>query len=163
MDHPQSITPRLAEMLVRQISSEVTAHQQYLGISIYFKRENLDRWAKLFLTQALEEAGHAKKIIEFLIDVNADFNLPGSPGASTHFADAMDACKAALSGEQRVSNEFQAMAEAAIEEKDFRVFEFLQWFIEEQVEEETKMEKVMDLISSGINLFQAEALLDAFE
>ena len=46
---------------------------------------------------------------------------------------------------------------------DHRGFQFLQWFIAEQVEEETKLQRLVDLIDSGINLFQAEAQLDAFE
>ena len=46
---------------------------------------------------------------------------------------------------------------------DHRSHQFLQWFIEEQVEEEAKLQSVVDLIDSGINLFQAEALLDRFE
>ena len=55
------------------------------------------------------------------------------------------------------------MAVAATEEHDFRSFQFLQWFIEEQVEEESKMHKLISLIESGINLFQAEALLEESE
>ena len=55
------------------------------------------------------------------------------------------------------------MAQAASEANDATGLQFLQWFIEEQVEEETKMEKLADLVASGINLFQAEPLLDAFE
>ena len=46
---------------------------------------------------------------------------------------------------------------------DHRGHQFLQWFIEEQVEEEAKLQKIVDLIDSGINLFQAEALLGSFE
>ena len=46
---------------------------------------------------------------------------------------------------------------------DHRGFEFLQWFIAEQVEEERKLQHIVDLIDSGINLFQAEAQLDAYE
>ena len=46
---------------------------------------------------------------------------------------------------------------------DHRGFEFLQWFIAEQVEEESKLQHVVDLIESGINLFQAEALLGSLE
>jgi ferritin len=157
------ITPRLTKMLTHQIASEITAHQQYYAISIYFRNQSLDVWGELFKKQSMEEAQHAKKIIDFLVDVEADFDLPGTAGASTHYASALDACKAALSSEQRVSGEFQAMAVAATEEKDFRVFQFLQWFIEEQVEEESKMQKLIDLVESGINLFQAQALLGEFE
>jgi ferritin len=157
------ITKRLADLLIRQIASEITAHQHYYAISIYFRHQSLDGWAALFQRQSMEEAQHAKKIIDFLIDVKVEFNLPGIHGTSTKFGSALEACQSALTSEQRVSSEFQAMAEAAIEEKDFRVFQFLQWFIEEQVEEESKMQKLIDLLESGVNLFKAEQLLSAFE
>jgi ferritin len=157
------ITTRLAEMLTRQIASEVAAHQMYLGIAIYFRRESLDGWGALFLKQSMEEAQHAKKIIDFLVDVDVEFKLPANGGSSTRYPSALDACKAALSSEQRVSQEFQAMAAAAIEEKDFAAFQFLQWFIDEQVEEEDKMRKLIDLVQSGVNLFQAQPLLSSFE
>lgn len=157
------ITKRLAEMLTAQISSEVRAHQMYMGIAIYFRRQSLDEWGKLFHKQSLEEAQHAKKIIDFLVDVEVEFDLPGNGGSSTHYGSAVEACRAALTSERRVSEEFQAMSVAATEEKDFRVFQFLQWFIEEQVEEESKMQKLIDLVESGVNLFQAQPLLAEFE
>jgi bacterioferritin B len=157
------ITNRLAQMLTAQIASEVGAHQNYLAISIYFRRLSLDRWAELFHKQSMEEAGHAMKIINFLIDNEVEFDLPGIPLGSTHFKAPVDACKASLKSEQRVSRQFQDMAVAATEEKDFRAFQFLQWFIEEQVEEEAKMQKLIDLLDSGINPFQAQPQLDAYD
>lgn len=157
------VTTRLAEMLIRQIGSELTAHMSYMAISFYFKRLNLDGWAKVFYDQSMEEAQHALKIMNFLDDVDVEFDLPQVGGATSHFASPREAVQAALASEQRVSREFQAMAVAATEDKDFRSFQFLQWFIEEQVEEEAKMEKLLDLIDSGINLFQAEPLLDRLD
>ena len=56
--------------------------------------------------------------------------------------------------------QFEALANAAREAADNRTLQFVQWFIEEQVEEERTMASLLDLIDSGINLFQAEALLD---
>jgi ferritin len=55
------------------------------------------------------------------------------------------------------------MASVATAAKDHRGHQFLQWFIEEQVEEEAKLQAIVDLIASGINLFQAEALLGSYE
>jgi ferritin len=51
------------------------------------------------------------------------------------------------------------MATAAVEAGDHRGLQFLQWFIEEQVEEERTMRALLDLLASGINLFQAQELL----
>ena len=157
------VSPRLADMLVRQIQSELTAHQNYMGISIYFERGALKGWGKLFHEQALEEAQHAAKIIRFLLDNDVEFDLPGLGPATTHYEDARAAVQSAAASERRVTTEFQAMAEAASDEKDFRTFQFLQWFIEEQVEEEAKMKDLTDLIDSGINLFQAEGVLSQLE
>lgn len=157
------ITERLAAMLVAQIESELTAHQVYQAISIHFRRDSLNRWAKLFHDQAIEEATHARKIIDFLIDEDVPFDLPALPGAGTSFPSALDAVKVTLESERRVTGQFHAMAKAALEEGDHTVFGFLQWFIDEQVEEERKAQGLLDLVSSGINLYQAEPLLDGFE
>jgi bacterioferritin B len=157
------VTDRLRDMLVRQIGSEVTAHMHYMAISIYFRRSSLDRWAELFYKQSMEEAGHATKIMTFLLDNELDFDIPGIQGQTTKFESPLEACQSALESERRVSGQFQDMAVAATEEKDFRAFQFLQWFIQEQVEEESKMQKLIDLIQSGINLFQVQAQLDEYD
>ena len=156
-------TSRLAEMLEAQIESELSAHQTYFGISIYFQRQSLARWGKLYHDQAVEEATHARKIIDFLIDQDVEFDLPALPRSTTTFASAIDAVKVTLESERLVTAQFHAMAKAAIEESDHTAFQFLQWFIDEQVEEERTAQGLVDLVESGINLFQAEPLLDSFE
>jgi ferritin len=157
------ISDRLSALLVAQIASELTAHQSYMGISIYFERQNLRRWAAFFRAQALEEAGHAEKIMAYLIDNEVSFDLPPLRGASTHFPSALEALEAALGSELRVTGQFNTMAAAARESDDNRTFQFLQWFIDEQVEEERTVRGLIDLVRSGINLFQAEPLLPAAE
>jgi ferritin len=157
------ISAPLAELLIKQIGSELTAHQNYMAISLYFRRQSLDEWAKLFHQQALEEAQHASKILNFLIDCEVEFDLPAIGAASTKFAAAIDAVKSAQASERRVTTEFQTMARVATENQDFVGFQFLQWFLEEQVEEEAKMAKIYDLVSSGVNLFQAQPLLTQFD
>lgn len=157
------ISNRLAQLLVGQIESELNAHQNYQAIAIYFQRQSLNRWGKLFHDQSVEEATHARKIIDYLIDQDVDFDLPALKQSKTSFKSPADAVSATLESERRVSVQFQAMAQAAIEEGDHRTFQFLQWFVEEQVEEERKAQALVDLVASGINIFQAEGLLDAFE
>jgi ferritin len=154
------ISDRLSAMLIEQIASEITAHQTYLGISVHFERLSLKRWAALFRAQAIEEAGHAEKIMAFLIDNDVSFDLPALHGATTHYTDAPEALGAALASELRVSGQFDAMAAAARAEDDHRSFQFIQWFIDEQVEEERTIRALLDLVNSGINLFQAEPLLE---
>lgn len=154
------ISDRVSSLLVEQVGAELTAHQTYMGMSIYFERLSLKRWAALFRAQAIEEAGHCEKIMAFLIDNDVSFDLPALHGATTHYTDANEVLEAALASELRVTGQFNAMAAVARDEGDHRSFQFLQWFIDEQVEEERTVRGLLDLVNSGINLYQAEPLLE---
>ena len=153
----------LRKLLIAQIGNEFSAHALYMGISIYFERQSLRRWGKLFRDQAIEEAQHGQKIIDFLIDNEVDFDMPAIKAMSSRFTSPLDAAQRALRSERDVAEQFDVMAAKALSNGDHRSHQFLQWFIEEQVEEEAKIQSVIDLLESGINLFQAEPLLDQFE
>ncbi|HEY6056692.1 MAG TPA: ferritin [Candidatus Limnocylindrales bacterium] len=154
------ISESLAKLLVDQVANELNAHQTYMGISFFFERLSLRGWAKVFRDQATEEAGHAGKIVSFLIDNDVEFDLPAVRRATTRYPAAIDAVQTALDSEVRVTGQFNALATAALAESDQRSHQFCQWFIAEQVEEERTMGALLELVRSGINLFQAEALLD---
>ncbi len=153
------ISQRVGGLLVEQIAWELTAHQTYTGIAVHFERRSLTGWGKWFREQAVEEAQHATKIMGFLTDNGVDFDLPALDPATTHYESALHAARAALDSERRVSERFRTLASTALAEGDPTSFQFVQWFIEEQVEEERTTQALVDLIESGINLFQAEGLL----
>jgi bacterioferritin B len=153
----------LRKLLIAQIGNEFAAHALYMGISVYFDRQSLRGWGKLFRDQAVEEAQHATKIMDFLTDNEIDFDLPAVKAVSTRFPSAVEAAERALRSERDVAAQFDAMAAKAVAKGDHRSHQFVQWFIEEQVEEEKKLQSIVDLIGSGINLFQAESLLERFE
>ena len=154
------ISEQPKELLIAQVGHELSAHQTYMGIALHFERESLKGWAKYFRDQANEEAGHGWKIITFLIDNDVEFDLPQVGSAPTRYGTARDAVMTALTSERSVTAQFEALADAARDAKDNRTLQFVQWFIEEQVEEERTMTALLDVIDSGINLFQAEALLE---
>ena len=80
--------------------------------------------------------------------------------APTAYGSATEAVQAALANEIRVTDLFNALAVAATKAGDHRGLQFLQWFLDEQVEEERKIRGLLDLLASGVNLFQAEPLLE---
>ena len=153
----------LRKLLIAQIGNEFAAHALYMGISVYFDRHSLRGWGALFKRQAIEEAQHAQKIMDFLTDNEIEFDIPAVKAVSTRFGSGKNAAERALKSERDVAEQFDRMAAVAASAGDHRGFQFLQWFIEEQVEEEAKLQSIVDLIGSGINLFQAEALLGSFE
>ena len=154
------ISEPVTKLLVAQVSSELNAHQTYMGISLYFERQSLKGWAKLFHDQAVEEATHGSKIMAFLIDNGVEFDLPAMAAATTHYESALAVARTAADAERRVSERFRSMASTALAEGDHTSHQFLGWFIDEQVEEERMAQSLLDLIGSGVNLFQAEPLLD---
>ena len=154
------ITDEVRDLLIAQVGHELNAHQAYYGISLYFEGQSLAKWAAVFRAQSVEEAQHAAKIISFLVDNGIPFDLPAIGPGTTRYASAREAVRAALESELRVTGQFDALASAATAAADHRSLQFLQWFIEEQVEEERTMRGLLDLIDSGINLFAAEELLE---
>jgi len=153
------LNQELVKALNNQIGSEFTASNHYLAIAVYFAKQSLDEWANFFLRQSDEERMHAHKIINFLIDNDAELYIPAIPEQRLDFANALEAVQSALDSELEVTKQFNEMAFIASQNRDFRGLQFLQWFIDEQVEEEATMGKLVDLVKSGINLFQAQQYL----
>ncbi|MCW5946546.1 MAG: ferritin [Fimbriimonadales bacterium] len=153
------ISKQLAKMLNEQIGHELQASQQYLAISIYFHMKQLDGWGAFFRRQAAEERFHAMKILDFLISVDSRPIVPSVEGVSSDFKSDLDPVKASLDWERQVTKQIHDMADQAFKDKDHTSLQFLQWFISEQIEEENLMEKLVALVKSGINMFQAEPLL----
>ena len=75
----------LRKLLIAQIGNELAAHRCTSRSPIYFERQSLDGWGKLFHEQSIEEAQHAQKIIDFLVDNDVDFDLPALKATSTRF------------------------------------------------------------------------------
>lgn len=151
----------LQDALTRQIGSELGASHHYLAIAAYFGGRSLTEWEAFFLRQSEEERGHALRIVRYLIDNDVAIAIPEIPAMDDGFDDALAAVTSALESERRVSQQFDRMAGLAAEHGDHRTAQFLQWFINEQVEEEATMSALVDLVGSGINLFQAQQYLPA--
>jgi ferritin len=146
-------------MLNEQIGHELQASQEYLSVSVYFAMKQLDGWAAFFRRQSDEERSHAMKIFDYLLSIDAQPEIPALAAVKIRFKDDLEPVKQSLSWEQTVTKQFHEMAERATLDKDYTTLNFLQWFIVEQIEEENTMEKLVAMIESGINMFQAEPLL----
>jgi ferritin len=148
-------------MLNAQVGRELAASQQYLAAAIYFADKGLDKWADVFYRQSEEERFHALKIVKFLVEVGAETTVPEAPAASpTMFESPLDVTSKALAWEREVTQNFRDMAKAAMEEPDPVCRPILDWFLTEQVEEESTMDKLTQILESGLNPFMAEQVLD---
>ncbi len=140
----------LTALLEAQIGHELSAHNHYLGIAAYFAfaGRSLDGWGAFFFHQAEEEREHALKVLRFLLDAGVTPRIPEAREGRSSFADPKAAVKSALEAEEGVTRQFEAMIEVALKNKDFRALPLIQWFLDEQVEEEATMKKLLDLLST---------------
>lgn len=158
------INKRLNDALCDQITMELAAHIQYLAIATYFEARSLDRIAEFFYSQAEEEKMHALKIIRFLAESDAEVRFSQLDAPKQGFASAEEAAQLFVEQEKRVTDSFYKMEKAANEEGDYISRSFLQWFIDEQLEEMATSNKLLDLIRmSGDNLLMVEMLIGDLE
>jgi bacterioferritin B len=157
---PHVIGKRLHRLLTRQVGAELAGQQVCLGVSLYFERISLMTWGRLFRDRAGEEAADAARIMSFLASNRVEFDLPELASAPTQFKSPARAVRAALDRERRMTAQVNDLARAAAAKGDGETLMVAQWLIERQAGAEREMRRVADLVASGINLFQAEALLD---
>jgi ferritin len=155
------ISPKLAKAFNDQIGNEFGASMQYVSIAAHFQRSNLTLLAKLFFEQAEEERQHAMKFVKYLLDTKGELRIPAIPAAAPAFPSAEAAVQAALAWEQEVTRQITALMDQAVKDNDYLAQSFLQWFIDEQLEEVVKMDRLLGVIrqSGEKNLLMVEAYL----
>jgi ferritin len=155
------ISPELAKAFNEQIGHEFGASMQYLSIAAHFYQRALTLLAKMFQEQAEEEKQHAMKFIKYLQDTKGGLQIPAIPAPKAAFATAEEAVTAALSWEKDVTKQITALMARAVKEDDYLAMSFLQWFIDEQLEEVVKMERMLSIIkqSGERNLLMVEAYI----
>jgi ferritin len=155
------ISRELAEAINAQIGHEFGAGMQYVSIAGYFQRSNLTLLAKLFSAQADEERVHAMKFVKYMLDTGGDLRIPAIPAPKATFASAEEAVQAALTWEQGVTGQITGLMDIAVKQHDYLAQSFLQWFIDEQLEEVVKMGRLLSVIkqSGDRNLLMVEAYL----
>jgi bacterioferritin B len=145
------------EALNEQIANEFAASQQYVGAAVYYDADTLPRLADFFYRQALEEREHAMMMIQYLLDVDEEVQIPDIKSQQTSYDDGVAPVRMALEQERRVGEEIYALFELAREAKDYRAEQFMQWFVKEQVEEVALMNDLLNVVErSKENLLLAE-------
>jgi bacterioferritin B len=155
------ISRELAAAFNAQIGHELGASLQYISIAAHFNQRHLTLLAKLFFKQGEEEQQHAHKFVQYLLDTKGELTIPAIPAPTPVFASAEAAVKAALKWEEEVTGQITSLMDLAVKQNDYLAQSFLQWFIDEQLEEVVKMDRLLGVIqqSGEKNLLMVEAYL----
>jgi len=134
---------RFAAALNEQVGREFAAAHQYVSIGTHYEAETFPRLAHFFYGQAEEERGHAMKMVQYMVDTNCAVDLGTIVAPSNHFTNHIDPIKLAVEQESKVTVHISELFEIARETKDYQSEQFVEWFLEEQVEEESTMQDLL--------------------
>jgi ferritin len=156
------ISKEIEEALNAQVNAEMYSAYLYLSMESYFKSLNLNGFANWMRVQTQEEMMHAMKIYDFINERGGRVLLKTIEGPPTKWGTPLAVFEAVLKHEQKVTSLINDLVDLAIKEKDHATNSFLQWFVNEQVEEEASAEekvqqlKMMENAPGGMFMLDRE-------
>ena len=155
------ISAKMNQALNQQVTNELNASFSYLAMSFEFKDMGLKIFGQRYRAQADEERGHAMKITGYIHDVGGKVCLDAVAKPKADYDSAQSMVEAALTSEETVTKQINDLVALAEAEKDYATRSFLQWFVDEQVEEVSSMSELLQLVKMAgeANLFLVEGRL----
>ena len=151
------ISKAMNSKLNEQIMVEYSAAHKYLAMACSFERMGFKFLSKRFMEQSEEEREHALKILNYVVQVGGTVALTAVPKPENEYKSVEEIVRAALENEQEVTRMINDLAALAESENDYATRSFLNWFIDEQVEEESNMNDLLQLVRlAGKNILQVE-------
>ena len=126
-----------------QMIREFYSAYLYLSMASYFDSVNLEGFASWMKMQAREEMYHGMKFYDFIIDRGGNIQLEDIKGEEAVWKSPVEVFEHTLSHEKKVTSFINDLVDMAIEESDHAANNFLQWFVSEQVEEESTADGIL--------------------
>lgn len=137
------ISEEMKQTLNNQISMEAAASQYYLATASWCEISGYDGGAAYFYAQSDEERMHMLKIVRFLNGLGVPSVIPAVAKPSVSPESLEDALKTSLANEQAVTAAIRNALVLAHKNTDYATLDILHWFANEQVQEETKFEALL--------------------
>ncbi len=133
----------LQQAFNKQIKEELASAYIYLSMAAYLDYEGYGGMASWMKKQAAEERDHAMRFYGHLMERGCRVKFEALPEPPATWASPVDVFARALEHERHITGCIHALVAQAEEEKDYAAREFLQWFVCEQVEEESTVEAIL--------------------
>lgn len=134
----------MQDALNAQINAEQYSAQLYLAMSASMDGKSFRGFAQWLKAQAAEETAHATKLIDFLLDRGGKLELQPIAAPPIDFGGPIQLFEAVLKHEQGITAKINGIFELARSAKDYASEIALQWYVTEQVEEESNVGLVVD-------------------
>jgi ferritin len=162
------LSQKLQDALNVQINKELQSEYIYLSMEAYMLENDLDGIANFFHVQTQEEHFHAMKLYNFVIDRGGKVVLKKLDAPPVEFKSVIDVYEQTLAHEQFISKSINDLMDIAITEGDHAVISFLKWYVDEQVEEEANVTKILSKLKliggegHGMLMIDSELALRVF-
>mgnify|MGYP003676542454 CR=1 FL=1 len=130
------LTQDMQDRLNQQIKLEFESSNLYLQMSAWCDHHNYDNCATFLSAHALEEREHMEKLYNYVLETGAYPLLSAIDAPKTEFHTLKQVFEETLAHEKLITGEINELVDYALSSKDFATFSFLQWFVQEQHEEE---------------------------
>lgn len=153
---------KILKALNKQLNEELYSSYAYLAMSTHFSSQSLDGFAHWFRLQSQEEYGHAMKILDYINTRNGKVSLMKVDPPKAGWKNPQQVFKEVYDQEVSVSKSINDIVGLSLSEKDYATNNFMQWFVSEQVEEESTATKLLDRINligdntNGLLIFDKE-------
>lgn len=140
------MTKSVIQALNQQINSELYSAYFYLGMAAYFDSINLHGCAHWMKLQSQEELEHVSKIYQYIYSRRWQVELFELKAPPFQWQSPLKAFEEAFKHEQTVTTQYNALVDLATTNKDYPTILLLEWFIEEQIEEESSLDDIIQKI-----------------
>jgi len=137
------INKTMQDAMNEQINKEMFSSYLYLSMAAYFEDKNLPGFANWMRVQADEEREHAMKFYDFIIERGGRVQLKAIDAPKSDWGSNLEVVEEVAAHEAKVTASINELYELALKEKDYPSQIMLQWFISEQVEEESNAAEIV--------------------
>jgi len=154
------ISKKMETAINKQINLEIQSALLYLQMAAHFAHENLNGFAHWMRIQHSEELVHANKLFDYLLQRDGEVTLTAVAAPPKSWKSTLASCEAAYAAEVNNTKQINALMDQAIKENDHATRVILEWFVEEQVEEESSALNLIKQVQLAGNAAGAILLLD---
>lgn len=154
------LSKALQDAINEQIKNELYSAYLYLSMSAYSEMSNLPGFAHWMRLQSQEEVEHAMKFFDFVNDRGGHVMLQAIDQPPVEFKSSLDMFQKTLEHERKVTGLINQLYELALKENDYPTQVMLQWFIDEQVEEEKNAAQIVETLKMVGDTPQALIMFD---
>ncbi len=138
------LSKEMESALNDQLNKEMFSAYLYLSMAAYFEDKNLPGMASWMRLQSDEEYLHATKFYDFIVKARGRVKLKGIDEPKFEWDSPRQAFEEAFAHEQFITKSINEIADLAVKNNDHATNTFLQWFVDEQLEEEATVENIVE-------------------